>query len=148
MIFSLCPADLSISSKSTNNSSSAFTLPGLQQRWEAHSKQSIFLLSSVSLVRHWKGVPLPSSRGLRRTMYLLHRPQPKPQTLFPHCSLLLGRVLLPLLLLSQLKSKCLFAVNSLWLPLSSLPFCYPLSIHRKCLRLQYDGDLFDGLDIW
>ena len=50
IITSLCAADLSISGKSTNNLSSSVSLPGLQQRWDAHSRQSMFILSSSSLV--------------------------------------------------------------------------------------------------
>lgn len=48
---SLCAADLSISGKNTNNLSSSVSPLGLQQRWDAHSRQSMFILSSSSLVR-------------------------------------------------------------------------------------------------
>lgn len=54
IITSLCAADLSTSGKNTNNLSSSVSLPGLQQRWDAHSRQTMFILSSSSLVHGFK----------------------------------------------------------------------------------------------
>lgn len=63
-VLHICLRQISpISSKSTNNSSYSFAISGLQQRWDAHSKQSIFLLSSVSLMHCWKGASLSIFQG-------------------------------------------------------------------------------------
>lgn len=89
------------------------------------SSQYVCRALSVWYAYAKKGLLCLLSRGLLQTTCLRHQPQLNLQMLFPHCNLLLGRVLLRLLLLllSQLRSEFLFVLNSLWFPFCPLALC-------------------------
>lgn len=84
---------------------------------------SIFWICSFSLMHKLEGFFCLLIRGLQQTMCLQHQLQPNLQTLFPHCSRLQGTaLLLPPLLLSQLKSRFTAVCSHLFSSVSFFSF--------------------------